>query len=267
MINSNAMDFQKVEVILDSVSRPKLDVKMCQMVKLHIDNFYDIIGIRWERLKFNDWILEEVLSMESLVFLLQTNKFFLKDETTNLMTSIYNKYFQSINMVFNPKSLLAKFMRTWTKITSNGILRKDLSKKNGYVQNVLKEEDYWFFNPIYVVDIVYKEAFDLYGKTSPKSLRRMVNLRLKSESEEIEYLIEIFKQNYDDLLEDFLCLAPEEKHNFNFYDKLMFLQLTFTEVLLDKNVYAAHAIIESVIGSQLFDFESEENTNKIFCYV
>jgi hypothetical protein len=242
-----------------------LNPKICQMLKLHVVDFYDILGIRWERLRFNKWIFGSMLDMQSLI-LLRTDYFVVETETLFLAKQIYDKYCQLIGSIFHPKSLLVKFMKMWTKVAANGTLRKDPAKTNGFTQIILQENNYWMFSPIYIIDIVYKQAFDTHGPLSPIALRKSVNTQLKHDSDEVEYLIELFKQNYDDLLEKFVSLPPEEKCNYNFYDKLMFMQLTFTEVLIDKSVYAARSIVDAIIGEQLADFNVEDD-GTIFYYV
>lgn len=222
---------------------------VCKLLHVQLRPFYENINIPLKYFRKAKWNISYVLlnNEDSLFF----NKKYITDTDEKRFYSVYYKYVDVVKQILDPESILHIYLNKWTYIVKNKWYSYE---RSSYLKRLLTSDKYYMISPHYVA--TYFDTLTANNSGSDnyvKEIKQLMEQHLDELLLNIMTEIDAFKNIYNDIIESFVYEHPHEQDNIKIYfrafiNNVIIEIMSFTEKLLDLNVYAVHPIVSSIIN-------------------
>lgn len=210
---------------------------ICEMINLHLNEFFDDIYIPFDFFKENDWKIRKVLyDNEDALF--YHSKYLINDDE-NRFYEIFDKYVSMIEEILSPtpNNKLYIYLKKWSSGYNNEFLKS------------LILDDYQVISPLYTTNLYckYRHKYDDAHKLRNK-IQHHLDKIIKSMKKEIK----TFKHQYFRIVDRYVAEFPIDGDNTSyisgFINSVILEILNLAEKLINLHIYAIHPIISEIVN-------------------
>lgn len=242
---------------------------LCRLLNLHLPSFFDNIYIPFVLFKEDEWNIKKIIRENKDVIFF--NDIYIEKNTKKKFIPVFNKYVDMINRIMNADNCLYIFLNRWTD-TSN--TRWKCVQTNSHINIILSNPKYEYISPIYITNLYYE-----YSKKYNKNFdicKQNIEKHMDDITNKLEYETDIFVADCDHIIDTYVYTYPitncvylhSELNTYtkSMINKLLIKIISFTDKLINMNIYAIHTIINDAISmyvplDHFNTFESEYHNN------